>query len=276
MQNFKNKDLLLVLIEQAPATTKEELRKSECAELFQLAQDLLNARSFKKVFYDVYAALSDKHQKICLKCILEDPQFRSKRCEIVNKLQAASKYPIELIEYTLGEEERTRYSGIVSPSFSNSTTRFFDEILPTLPKLHIVTFFWRIAKEELKVRGLRGVKFQGTAEEKNFIKSLSFEQVMRLNATNQPWVVIWDPSEQPDEVILDLCFSKLWRTQEEVTKYLDTQYHPTGILFKKNWDNFLHLLSFQQVSMLICQDPQLKDLNQIFGFKEEFVYTAFS
>lgn len=271
--HIKNKNLFLALLEKAPSTTKEELRKSDWPELLQLANDLLNAWIFKKVFYHVYAALSDEYQKSCLKRILEEPGFRSKRVEMIKETKAAVQHPIEFIEYTLGKANQKSYCGKINPCLTNDTTKLFDAILPTLPKLHIVTFFWRIAMTDLKVWGIGCgwvPEFQGKQEEKEFFKSLSFEQVTRLNKTNQPWVAMWHPSEQPDETIVDLCFNRLKRAQWGIFEYVDTEYDPTGKLFQKNWDDFLHLLSFHQVSTLICRDPHLKDLNQIFGFTREF------
>ena len=275
--HIKDKDLFLALIEKAPSSTKEKLRQSDWPELLQMANELLNAWFFKKVFYHVYAALSDDHQKSCLKRIIQESTFRSKRVEMIREMQAAVLHPIEFIEYALQELKptirgRTYYCGKCRPSLSNDTTRLFDAILPTLPKLHIVTFFWRIATENLKVWGKKNgwaPEFQGTKEEKEFFKSLAFDQVTRLSKTKQPWIAMWHPSEQPDEIVVDLCFKQLRRAQDVVIKYQDTEYNPDGILFKKNWDKFLHLLSFHQVSMLICRDPMLKELNQIFGFERK-------
>jgi hypothetical protein len=269
---IKDKNLFLALIEKAPAGTKKELRQSDLPETLHLANELLDAWFFKDVFFHVYEALSDQQQKTCLKRILEERNFHSKRFELITKTQAAIQHPIEFIEYTLGKKLKD-YCGKINPCLPNDTTDFFDKILPTLPAHHIVTYFWRIAREKLKVWGRSHgwePEFQGTPEEKEFFKSLSFDQVTRLNNTGQPWFAMWHPSEQSDESIVDLCFKQLNRAQEKITEYHDTQYDPVGKLFNNNWKNFLHLLSFQQVSMLICQDPHLQDLNQIFGFEQIF------
>lgn len=267
---IEKKKLFLALIAKAPATTHEELRKKEWPELFHIANELLSGK--KEAFYPVYASLCDEHQKVCMKRILQESKFKSQRIEMMKRTQGALLHPFEFIEYALGKNKE-EYCGKINPSLSNETTKLFDALLPTLPKLHIVTFFWRIAREKFKVWSTeRGwtPRFKGTPEEKEFFKSLSFEQVARLNETGQPWIALWHPSEQSDETIIDACFQQLKRVREPVTEYADTEYSEEGKLFKKNGKRFLDLLSLEQLSMLICRDPNLTDLNQIFGFERVY------
>jgi hypothetical protein len=281
--HINNKDLFLALIENAPSTTKEALRKSNWPELLRLANDLLDGWIVRDVFYDVYAALSDEHQIRCLERILKESKFSFRRVEMIKKTQAALLHPIEFIECalkTLPSYEQMSYCGQYLSSYSRDKfAKLFDEIILTLPKFHIVTFFWRVARTQLKVwfwdtggRRCRWVPhFQGSQEDKKFFKSLSFEQVTRLSQTGQPWVAMWSLSERSDEIVVNLCFNQLERATNAVTEYKDRFFSQEGRLFNRNWSDFLDLLSFRQVTMLICHDPHLIHLNQIFGFKDEDV-----
>lgn len=270
LQKFITKPKTFLALLETEPTTSIELRKHDLPGLQAIADELLKHSNVKDVFYHVYASLSDNQQLSCLKCIVQERRFRTERIDMLIKTKGAEQHPIEFIEYALTNIKE--FSGKIAPSFKTDTTQLFDALLPHLPALNIVTFYWRIAREQLSVWSMANgwtPKFQGTPEEKKFFTTLPFDQVARLNKTEQPWIAMWHPHEQPDDIIVKTCFDQLEKVEgsETVTQYCDTEYSSNGKRFKYNWDNFLFLLSFEQISMLICRDPQLAQLNQIFGFQ---------
>ncbi len=146
-----------------------------------------------------------------MKRILEESNFHSSRIEMIKRLIRLYTIRSEFIEYALGKEKKTYFYS------ANDTTKLFEAISPTLPQLHIVTLYWRIAKETLNIKDVvRDSILKGHKKKRTSLNLFLLTSVSRLNQLNQRGFVIWFPNEQSDEKFIDVCFNQLERVQKTV------------------------------------------------------------
>jgi hypothetical protein len=130
-----------------------------------------------------------------------------------------------------------------------------EALLIRQPQALVLSTFWKIAKSikpGIWGRDRKVIVDNLSQEERCAIKSLSFEEVLALHKFEQPWIKLWYLVGQTPERLSQTCFSILPDIKNNLRA-------------KDNRENFLNILSHEDLRNLINEDPKYTRLSKIFG-----------
>lgn len=204
----------LIEIESQLSTYLTSIHSSEIDErLAKVAHDKLSNKNTGS-FYSIYPLLSASQQCACMTLLMTLPKLSSLQMTVLLKTKMVEHHPFQFMKLTMkGLQDYRMFLNKSYSKYDKDLDKFkyfnlFETLVPTLPNCNLVSIFWRIAKGDLSVHPWRfyyEYTFNGSEDEKTYLRSLPYTQIRQLREYNAYWLGLWDVHQQPNERIVAMC-----------------------------------------------------------------------